>query len=338
MVPDPSRLRAVFAALSAPAVVLAPDGQATLNAAAQALLALPERAELGALPAAGAARRALGGQWSPAEAVDWGPVPAARPLLVHWSPWPAGGAVGIVLDAAAVVAREREAARRADTFYDAVAHELRTPLTPILGWVRMLLHQRPDDAVLRRAAEVIERNVRLQARLVDEMLDITRISRGTLVLLPRVLDVRETCRAVAARARAGLRDREVTVLERYGDEALWVSADPGRLEQIVEALVARAVKHTPARGRVEVAAARNGDEVCCVVSDTGGGLDREALSRLFDLPPDPAGRDRDEGGLGAALGIARYLAVAHGGRLEAESAGPGHGTCFRLRLPYRAPA
>ncbi len=125
------------------------------------------------------------------------PGEVAAPLLVLWSPLPGGGALGVALDATPVVIREREALRRTDEFYAAVAHELRTPLTPILGWIRMLLHQRPDDAALRRAAEVIERNVRLSARLVDEMFDIARISRGTLTLARRRLDVRETCRVAA---------------------------------------------------------------------------------------------------------------------------------------------
>jgi signal transduction histidine kinase len=337
MVLDPARLPAVVGDLPAPVVVLAPDGQATLNAAARELLALPERVELGALPAAAAARRALAGEPPPAETVDWGAAATARPLLVLWSPLPGGGAVGLALDATSAVAREREAARRADEFYGAIAHELRTPLTPILGWVRMLLHQRPDDAVLRRAAEVIERNVRLQARLVDEMLDISRISRGTLALVQRALDLRETCRAVVARARDGLGRRALTIVEEYGDEALWVAADPARLEQIVETLVGNALKHTPEGGRVEVTAARDGEEVCCVVSDTGHGLTPEALARVFELPPSPAGLRRGDG-LGAALGIASHLAAAQGGRLHAESAGPGRGARFTLRLPYRAPA
>lgn len=137
---------------------------------------------------------------------------------------------------------------------------------------------------------------------------------------------------VVARARAGLGGRDLALIERYGDEALWVTADPVRLEQIIDTLVGNAVRHTPEGGRVEVAAARNGEEVCCVVSDTGVGLAAEALARLFDLPP--ASLRRGDGGLGVALGIAHHLAAAHGGRLEAESDGPGRGARFTLRLPY----
>jgi signal transduction histidine kinase len=129
----------------------------------------------------------------------------------------------------------------------------------------------------------------------------------------------------------------LTVLERYGDEALWVAADPARLEQIIETLVGNAVKHTPEGGRIEVAVGRHGEEVCCVVSDTGPGLTAEALKCLFQLPPSTASLRRGDG-LGVALGIASYLAAAQGGCLEAASAGPGQGARFTLRLPYRAPA
>lgn len=223
MAPDRTRSSAIPGEVAAPLLVLDADGRPTLNDAARALLGLPERVEPGALPAAEAARRALAGERPPAEVVDWGGGPAARPLLVLWSPLPGGG----------------------------------------------------------------------------------------------------------ARARAG---RDLTPLERYGDEAPWVRADPVRLEQIIDTPVGNAVKHTPEGGRVEVTAAREGEEVRCVVSDTGVGLAAEALARLFDLPP--ARLRRADGGLGVALGIAHYLAAAQGGRLQAESDGPGRGARFTLCLPF----
>src|SRR5207245_1013347 len=125
----------------------------------------------------------------------------------------------------------------------------RTPLTPILGWARMLMQQRPDDPVLRRAAEVIERNVHIEVRLVDDMLDVTRIQRGTLELVIRPVDVTDIGRAVVVDQRRRLEGRPLPIELDLPDRPLLVNGDAARIEQILTALIANAARFTPDGGR-----------------------------------------------------------------------------------------
>jgi len=318
-----------------------PDGDVTLNAPARELLGLPAKASISSLPRPALVADALGGAAVSGALTEADGAGADRLLLISWSPLRDGdrvvGALGIVQDVSGkpeVDALPRPTATISDEFYAVIAHELRTPLTPILGWARMLLQQRPNDPVLRRAAEVIERNVRLEVRLVDDMLDVTRIQRGTLELAMRRLDINDVCRAVMLEQRQALGERSIALELTLAAEPLWVHGEASRLQQILKILVENGVRFTPDDGRVTLAAGREGAAAVCVITDTGEGIPPVLLGRLFDFNLKARhGAARATGGLGVCLAIARYIAERHGGTLEAASDGVGCGARFTLRLP-----
>jgi len=327
---------------AAAGIVLAfPDGHAALNPAARELLGLPSEAPTGTLPRPALAGEALGGASVAGALADWDGGGRRRTLLLSWAPLREGerivAALGVIQDASGrdgADASSRPTLRMSDEFYAVIAHQLRTPLTPILGWARMLLQQRPDDPVLRRAADVIERNVRLEVRLVDDMLDVTRIQRGTLDLTMRRLDLRDLCRSAVEEQRRCLEGRTLALDLNLPDRPLGVDGDTARLTQIVNTLIANAVRFTPDGGRITVAAGRDGGHVVCSIVDTGEGIDPPLLGHLFDFSPQARhGAARASGGLGVSLAIARYIAERHGGSLSAQSDGLGCGARFVLSLP-----
>ena len=331
-------LLAVFEQAAAGIVLGTPDGHARLNPAARRLLGLPSDAPVSALPRPALVDEALRGAAVTGELVEWNHGGPTRVLIVSWAPLRESGrivaALGVMQDASSGGAGDAPpTSRMSDEFYALIAHQLRTPLTPILGWARMLMQQRPDDPVLRRAAEVIERNVRIEVRLVDDMLDVTRIQRGTLELVMRPVDMSDICRSVVADQRRWTEGRTLSLDLDRPDRSLPVNADPARIEQIVTALVANAVRFTPDGGRVTVSALRQGSDVVCVVCDTGEGIAPTLLPRIFDFSLEVQHNAGRRGGLGVSLAIARYLAERHGGSLRAESEGPGRGARFTLRLP-----
>jgi len=197
----------------------------------------------------------------------------------------------------------------------------------------MLMQQRPDDPVLRRAAEVIERNVHIEVRLVDDMLDVTRIQRGTLELVIRPVDVTDIGRAVVVDQRRRLEGRPLPIELDLPDRPLLVNGDAARIEQILTALIANAARFTPDGGRVMVSIVREGGDVVCRVSDTGEGIAPALLPHIFDFSLEVQHGAGRRGGLGVSLAIGRYLAERHGGSLTGESEGPGRGARFTLRLP-----
>jgi PAS domain S-box-containing protein len=236
---------------------------------------------------------------------------------------------------------EAEASSRAkDQFLAALSHELRTPLTPVLVGVSALLDDPETPAAVRPALEVARRNVELEARLIDDLLDVTRISRGKLRLGRKVVDAHplvlqavEICRDEIATAGLGL-ELDLSACGHH------VEADPARLQQIVWNLVKNAAKFTPAGGAIAVrsrdAAEGEGEAGLWVleVSDTGVGIEPGLLPRIFDaFEQGDAASAPQFGGLGLGLTIGRTLAEAHGGRLSAASAGPGAGATFTLELP-----
>jgi signal transduction histidine kinase len=332
-------LLALFEQAAAGIVLGSPDGHATLNPAARQLLGLPSEAPVSALPRPALVDEALGGAAVTGALVEWNHGGPSRLLVVSWAPLRESGrivaALGVIQDASSRGGAEAlpPTPRMSDEFYALIAHQLRTPLTPILGWARMLMQQRPDDPVLRRAAEVIERNVRIEVKLVDDMLDVTRIQRGTLELVMRPVDVSDICRGVVAEQRRWIEGRSLPLDLNVPDRPLAVNGDPARVEQIVTALVANAVRFTPDGGRVMVSAAREGSDVVCVVTDSGEGITPTLLPRIFDFSLEVQHGAGRRGGLGVSLAIGRYLAERHGGSLTGESEGPARGARFTLRLP-----
>src|SRR5262249_8875293 len=329
-------LLGLFEQAAAGIVLGSPDGHATLNPAARELLGLPSEAAVSALPRPSLVNEALRGAVVAGALVEGAHGGPNRMLVVRWAPLRENGkivaALGVMQDASRGGGDEAlpRASRMSDEFYALIAHQLRTPLTPILGWARMLMQQRPDDPVLRRAAEVIERNVRIEVRLVDDMLDVTRIQRGTLELVMRPVDMSDICRSVVADQRRWTEGRTLSLDLEVPDRPLALNADPARIEQIVTALIANAVRFTPDGGRVTVSVMPEGSHVVCVVSDTGEGIAPTLLPRIFDFSLEVQHSAGRRGGLGVSLAIARYLAERHGGTLRAESEGPGRGAQFML--------
>ncbi|HEY8731562.1 MAG TPA: PAS domain S-box protein, partial [Candidatus Limnocylindria bacterium] len=232
----------------------------------------------------------------------------------------------------ALRAAAEQATQSKDRFLAVLSHELRSPLQSMLGWVRMLRSGRLSVTSTERALDVIERNTVLQARLIEDLLDVSRITAGVLQLdlapmlvAPAVQTVIENLRPAAA--AKGIR-LGVSIQDGTGR----IQGDTARVQQIVGNLVSNAMKFTPSGGRIAVRIARSGSDVEIQVSDTGAGISSEQLPEVF-APFGTEPRKRSHGGLGLGLGIARHLAELHGGALTAASAGRGHGATFTVTLP-----
>jgi nitrogen-specific signal transduction histidine kinase len=247
-----------------------------------------------------------------------------------------------VADETARAAREQaeQANRAKDEFLAALSHELRTPLTPVLVTAQMLEDDRSLSEEARHDLRVIRRNVELETRLIDDLLDLTRVSRGKLTLhLDRVdvhailRDAMKTCSDdVASQKRLAVR------LEA-GAAHHHVRGDAARLSQIFWNLIKNAVKFTPAGGEIVLRTSNPtaADAIVVSVSDTGVGIDADVLPHVFNaFEQGGAAVTRKFGGLGLGLAICRAVAEMHGGRIEATSAGPGHGATFTLTLPVLA--
>jgi PAS domain S-box-containing protein len=244
-------------------------------------------------------------------------------------------------DEAAQVARaQAEQANRAkDEFLAALSHELRTPLTPVLVTAQMLEDDRSLSEEVRHDLRVIRQNVELETRLIDDLLDLTRVSRGKLTLHRDRVDVhailrdamRTCCDDVAAQKRLAVR------LEA-GAAHPHVRGDAARLSQVFWNLLKNAVKFTPAGGEIVVRTVNpSPGELVVSVTDTGVGIDPDVLPHVFNaFEQGGSAVTRKFGGLGLGLAIGRALAEMHGGRIEAHSGGPGHGATFTLTLPVLA--
>jgi len=229
---------------------------------------------------------------------------------------------------------EAEAATRAkDQFLAVLSHELRTPLNAMLGWTRMLRTQRLDEATTARAMEVIERNTRLQARFIDDLLDVSRILSGNLSLEARPVMVAPAVEAALAAMRETAEAKGVRLESTLDATAGPVRADPVRLQQVVWNLVSNAIKFTQNGGRVEVRLARQGAAVEVRVRDTGQGIEPEQLSQIFAPARVTHSSRQPQAGLGLGLVIVRHLVERHGGAVRAESAGPEQGATFTVTLP-----
>jgi signal transduction histidine kinase/CheY-like chemotaxis protein len=230
-------------------------------------------------------------------------------------------------------ARAEDANRTKDEFLAVLSHELRTPLTAILGWVRLLLSGRLPAPRAAEGLAAIDRNTRVQTRLIDDLLDVSRIVAGKLDLERRPVDLAAIVSAVVASVRqerhaAGLLSDPVI------EPDLTVLGDPERLHQVVTNLVANALKFTRAGGRVDVRLAQAGTDVELVVRDTGEGISADELPNIFDrFHQVDRSSTRRHGGLGLGLAIVRHLVQAHGGSVTATSEGKGLGACFTVRLP-----
>jgi signal transduction histidine kinase len=250
---------------------------------------------------------------------------------VSGRPLPDGGAVLVLHDLTEL--RRLEAVRR--DFVANVSHELKTPLTSICGYTETLLADQPDPAIARRFLEVIHANGRRMQRLVDDLLDLSRIESGRWQPDPEPLDVEE----VAGEVWASLGDRAERSgvrLEVEAEAGAVLVADREAVRQVLLNLVDNALRYTDPGGVVSCRVRRERGGVALVVSDTGSGIAGEHLPRVFErfYRADPS-RSRDEGGTGLGLAIVKHLVEAHGGRVSVESA-LAEGATFRCWFPSEA--
>jgi signal transduction histidine kinase len=230
---------------------------------------------------------------------------------------------------------EAQAANRAkDEFLATLSHELRTPLNAILGWSRLLVGGNLDAGTARRAIEIIDRNTRLQAQLIEDLLDISRIITGKLRLDLRSVPVAQIVEGAIESVRPSADARRVQLRTAMTDGSARILCDPARMQQVIWNLVTNAIKFTPEGGTVRVQVDVAGPTVSIEVSDSGVGIDPDFLPHVFDRFRQQDGAStRAHGGLGLGLSIVRHLVELHGGTVEARSAGPGRGATFTVRVP-----
>jgi PAS domain S-box-containing protein len=241
----------------------------------------------------------------------------------------------------ALLAAERHAREQAevanrtkDEFLATASHELRNPLQAILGWTKLLL-QREVPPELRKPLMTIERNARAQARLIEDVLDVSRIISGKLSLDFCQASVPHAVADAIEAARPAAESKGITLFSRV-EPGAEVYADQIRLQQIVSNLVSNAVKFTERGGEIFVTAERAGSRLRLTVRDTGEGIDPALLAAIFEPFRQADGSStRKHGGLGLGLAIVRQLVLVHGGTVRAESAGKGHGAAFIVELPVR---
>ena len=239
-----------------------------------------------------------------------------------------------LIERATAQAELREADRRKDEFLAILAHELRNPLAPVRYAVSITRDPASTEDARRRAQAVIERQVSHMARLLDDLLDISRIARGTVVLRRERLDLAACLTAAIEAARPFLEPKAHRLATRLPAEPLALDADPVRIAQIFTNLVSNAAKYTDPGGSIEVEARREGDDAVIVVRDSGIGIPAELKPRLFTLFSQAGSAlDRSEGGLGIGLALVRGFVGLHGGTVEAHSEGAGRGSEFVVRLP-----
>ncbi|HEU4935010.1 MAG TPA: hybrid sensor histidine kinase/response regulator [Vicinamibacterales bacterium] len=234
--------------------------------------------------------------------------------------------------------REGEAANRMkDQFLATVSHELRTPLNAMLGWVHLLRTGKLDRDLSDRGLETIERNVKLQAQLTGDLLEVSKALTGELQLECQPTTIGEAARQAASAAESAARAKEVSLDVTIPKSPVVVLGDPARLRQIVWHLLSNAIKFTPRGGRVAVVAATHGDEATLKVTDSGPGIDPSFLPRIFDcFTQADSSLTRVSGGLGVGLALVKQLVELHGGEIEARNRDDAAGAIFIIRLPAQS--
>jgi PAS domain S-box-containing protein len=235
------------------------------------------------------------------------------------------------------LAEANEQLARADRmkveFISTISHELRTPLTSIVGWIQMLKEDANAED-LQQGLEVIERNVRVQSQLINDLLDMSRIETGKMALDLQRLDLPAAITAAIDAVRPAAEAKEIRLTSAFGIVNGIVMGDRNRMQQIVWNLLSNAVKFTPRAGRIHVTVERVNSHVEVAVTDTGAGIAPEFLRRIFErFTQADSTTTRKHGGLGIGLSIAKHLVELHGGTIAAKSGGIGHGATFCIQLP-----
>jgi len=269
------------------------------------------------------------------------------------------GAAGIAIDnarlyeAAQRAAQERtalleseRAARSAaerlsdvkDQFLATLSHELRTPLNAILGWSQVLRTGRKNEADIERGLQTIERNARVQAQLIEDLLDMSRINSGNLLLEIGTVDPGAVIDAAIETVRPAADGKGIRLSRDLDPAVRALPADPARLQQIILNLLSNAIKFTPRDGEARIATRRAGDDLQISVTDTGIGIVADFLPYVFErFRQGDLSTTRRFGGVGLGLSIVKSLVEMHGGSVSANSEGEGHGTTITVQLPLRGP-
>lgn len=241
----------------------------------------------------------------------------------------------IALENARLYHEVREADRRKDDFLAMLAHELRNPLAPIRSGLDLLALENPGQ---REIVDIMQHQVEHLVRLVDDLLDVSRIMRSKVDLRLEPVELGPLVRRAAEVIRTTIESQEQKLTISLPDEPVWLTADPVRLVQIIENLLNNASKYTDRGGQIELGVEREASSILITVRDNGVGMEAELLPRIFDLFVQASqSLDRSRGGLGIGLTLVRSLVEMHGGSITAESAGPGHGSCFAVDLPVGQP-
>jgi len=247
----------------------------------------------------------------------------------------------LALDERAAAFEKAEAARKVaeeagqlkDEFLATASHELRTPLNAIVGWVHVLqTGAATDESQRRRAVDAIERNAKVQTRLIEDLLDVSRMIQGRVSLTVGPVNLRAIVDAAVETIRPAAVAKDIAIEVDGGGDVLPVIGDEHRLQQVLWNLLSNAVKYTPRGGRVQITTGREQQRAVVRVKDTGEGIDASFLPHIFE-PFRQGSKKTMRSGLGLGLAIVRRLVDLHGGRISAESSGAGEGSQFTVSLP-----
>jgi PAS domain S-box-containing protein len=225
-----------------------------------------------------------------------------------------------------------------DEFLSVVTHELRNPLNSILGYTRITRANPHDTAQVLRNCEIIERNAKVQQKLIEDLLDTARIVSGKLRIETEPLDLRLVLEEALAVVRPAAEAKQLDLVAHFGQEQQRIIGDVARLQQVIWNLLQNAIKFTPSGGRVELRMDQVSQHVQFIVRDTGKGIAPDFLPTVFDrFSQNDRSQTQRQGGLGLGLALVKQLVELHGGTIEAASAGVGLGATFTVALPLRAP-
>lgn len=231
-------------------------------------------------------------------------------------------------------AEAEEASRLKDEFLATVSHELRAPLNIICGWAELLREGDLDEAAVTQALRTIERNARLQAQIIEDLLDVSRIVSGKIHLETHSLNLAPIIKMTTEAMRPSAETKEISLMASLDSNVGAVIIDPDRIQQVMSNLLSNAIKFTPSSGRIEVRLEQAGSEALISVSDSGVGISPAFLPHVFERFRQADGSStRKHGGLGLGLSIVRHLVELHGGSVSVESSGVGEGSTFRVKLP-----
>jgi signal transduction histidine kinase len=246
------------------------------------------------------------------------------------------GRAAIALDNARLYREAQAASRAKDEFLATVSHELRTPINAVLGWAAMLRQHRMDETRAQYACDAIERSARAQARLLEQLLDVSRAISGKLELRLSPAQVTDVVEAAVDAVRPDADDQKVRIAVRVDRTVPALVIDSERLEQVVINILSNAVKFSPEDSVVQVEVRRDDRQAEIVISDQGIGIRREFLPYVFERFRQAGSQPGANRGLGLGMSIARDIVERHGGTITADSAGEGKGSTFIVRLPLQA--